>query len=56
MAELTGFFEQKLIPRYNSASIPAVIMLRSSLCTHFLCITNIFLIASFVNSSLEVTF
>jgi hypothetical protein len=46
---------QKPIFWCGSASIPAVSVLRSSLCTYF-CMQYFFLIACFLNSSQEATF
>jgi hypothetical protein len=55
-ASLTQAYKN-LFPNMTSASIPMVTILRSSLCRYFLyIITFLFLIASFGNSSLEVTF
>jgi hypothetical protein len=60
-SQAADFFDtgiQKLIPWYESASIPVVTTLRSSL-SMYVCLytyNNCFLVACFVNSSLEVTF
>jgi hypothetical protein len=48
---------KNLLPDTTSVSVPAVTALRSSLSMYvFLYITLFFLVACFVNSSLEVTF